>query len=115
MKTLVDCCALVRKEFPSIDDVLFEYVESILETSGDDFENEDDIYIGDNPEDNVIKNLKNIQTKQKVVNRFKTIARRAKKEREEKEKTKEEKKNRILFGGKIVGVIIGAVVSFLFL
>ena len=44
MQTLGDCCALVRKEFPSIDDVLFEYIESILETSGDDFETEEDIF-----------------------------------------------------------------------
>ena len=44
MQTLGDCCALVRKEFPSIDDVLFGYIESILETSGDDFENDEDIF-----------------------------------------------------------------------
>lgn len=44
MQVLGDCCALVRKEFPTIDDVLLNYVESILETSGDDFENEEDIF-----------------------------------------------------------------------
>jgi ATP-binding cassette subfamily F protein 3 len=44
MQPLIDCCDLVRKEFPAIDDVLFTYVESILETSGDDFENEEDIF-----------------------------------------------------------------------
>ena len=44
MQTLGDCSALVQKEFPTIDDVLLNYVESILETSGDDFENEEDIF-----------------------------------------------------------------------
>ena len=44
MQTLGDCSALVQKEFPTIDDVLLSYVESILETSGDDFENEEDIF-----------------------------------------------------------------------
>ena len=43
MQTLDDCCALVRKEFPTIDEVLFSYIESVLETSGDDFENEEEV------------------------------------------------------------------------
>ena len=44
MQPLGDCYALVRKEFPTIDDVLLNYIESVLETSGDDFENEQDMF-----------------------------------------------------------------------
>ena len=44
MQPLGDCCALVRKEFPSIDDDLFGYIESVLETSGDDFEDGEDVF-----------------------------------------------------------------------
>ena len=44
MQTLGDCCALVRKEFPSIDEDLFKYIEAVLETSGDDFENGDEVF-----------------------------------------------------------------------
>ena len=44
MQTLGDCCALVRKEFPAIDEDLFRYIEAVLETSGDDFENGDEVF-----------------------------------------------------------------------
>ena len=44
MQTLGDCCALVRKEFPGIDEDLFRYVEAVLETSGDDFEDGDEVF-----------------------------------------------------------------------
>lgn len=35
---------MIKDAFPKIDDDLYHYVESVLETSGDDFENIDDIY-----------------------------------------------------------------------
>jgi len=38
------CCKLIKDAFPKIDDDLYQYVESVLETSVDDFENIDDVY-----------------------------------------------------------------------
>jgi len=44
MKILNDCRKLLAKEFPELDDVLLDYAESILETSGNEFENEIDLF-----------------------------------------------------------------------
>jgi len=41
---MAKCCQLIKSEFPKINDDIYEYVESVLETSKDDFENTEDIY-----------------------------------------------------------------------
>ena len=38
------CCKLIKDAFPKIDDDIYHYVESVLETSIDDFEEIDDVY-----------------------------------------------------------------------
>jgi len=40
----LECLQLVKSQFPSLDEDLSQYVESVLETSGEDFESADDIF-----------------------------------------------------------------------
>lgn len=37
------CSALIRKEFPGIDQDLFQYISDVILTSGEDFESEEDV------------------------------------------------------------------------
>jgi len=41
---MAQCCHLIKAAFPKINDDIYQYVESVLETSGDDFESTDDLY-----------------------------------------------------------------------
>ena len=38
------CTVLLKSSFPKINEDIIEYIESVLETSGDDFESCDDFY-----------------------------------------------------------------------
>ena len=45
MQTMGDRCAqLLKAEFPNIDEDLFNYVHSVIETSGEEFENEHEVF-----------------------------------------------------------------------
>ena len=41
---MAKCASLIKNAFPKINDDIYNYVESVLETSGDDFESTDDLY-----------------------------------------------------------------------
>lgn len=41
---MAKCACLIKAAFPKINDDIYNYVESVLETCGDDFENTDDLY-----------------------------------------------------------------------
>jgi len=41
---MAECASLIKSAFPKINDDIYNYVESVLETSGDDFETTDDLY-----------------------------------------------------------------------
>jgi len=41
---MAKCGKLIKAEFPKINDDIYEYVENVLETSKDDFENTEDVY-----------------------------------------------------------------------
>jgi len=41
---MAKCGGLIKAAFPKINDDIYDYVESVLETSGDDFENTEDLY-----------------------------------------------------------------------
>ena len=41
---MAQCCQLIKEAFPKINEDIYSYVESVLESSGEDFENEDDVY-----------------------------------------------------------------------
>ena len=41
---MAGCASLIKSAFPKINDDIYNYVESVLETSGDDFETTDDLY-----------------------------------------------------------------------
>ena len=41
---MAKCASLIKAAFPKINDDIYNYVESVLETCGDDFENTDDLY-----------------------------------------------------------------------
>jgi ATP-binding cassette, subfamily F, member 3 len=41
---MAQCCQLIKEAFPKINDDIYSYVESVLESSADDFENEEDVY-----------------------------------------------------------------------
>ena len=42
--SMAQCCQLIKEAFPKINEDIYSYVESVLESSGEDFENEDDVY-----------------------------------------------------------------------
>jgi len=41
---MAQCCSLIKAAFPKINDDIYQYVESVLETSAEDFESTDDLY-----------------------------------------------------------------------
>jgi len=41
---MAKCCQLIKSSFPKINDDIYQYVESVLETSVEDFENSEDVY-----------------------------------------------------------------------
>jgi ATP-binding cassette subfamily F protein 3 len=41
---MAKCCNLIKTAFPKINDDIYQYVEMVLETSGEDFESTDDLY-----------------------------------------------------------------------
>ena len=43
-RAMAKCGGLIKAAFPKINDDIYEYVESVLVTSGDDFENTEDLY-----------------------------------------------------------------------
>jgi hypothetical protein len=61
--------------------------------------------------DNDISKLQNFQKKQIIVNRLLDISKKKRQQEQEEEKKKEEKKSKIIFGSKILGVIIGGILS----
>lgn len=42
--TVETCCDLVKREFPTIDDDLYQYVKGVLETSSDEFESSEEVF-----------------------------------------------------------------------
>ncbi len=41
---MAQCCRLIKDAFPKINEDIYSYVESVLESSADDFESEEDVY-----------------------------------------------------------------------
>ena len=61
--------------------------------------------------DDDISKLQNFQKKQIIVNRLLDISKKKKQQDKEEEKIKDGKKSKIIFGSKILGVIIGGILS----
>ena len=65
----------------------------------------------ENEQEGDISKLQNFQKKQIIVNRLLDISKKKKKEEEENKKKEDGKKSKIIFGSKILGVIIGGILS----
>ena len=59
-----------------------------------------------------ITQLQNFQRKQRIVNRLQDITKKHKIKEQEAKNVKDKKKSKIVFGSKILGLILGGILSF---
>lgn len=59
-----------------------------------------------------ITQLQNFQRKQRIVNRLQDITKKHKIKEQEAKNVKDKKKSKIVFGSKILGIILGGILSF---